>query len=278
MYNLVTLATVYNRKDATLTCLESLIRACNLAGFNATHFIVDDNSSDGTSEAIKKYFPSVNIFHGNGALYWAGGMRYGFNKIKENYDYDFLIAYNDDCIFGPYSIVNLVAGFEQSFSRIGIVVGSLLNPKNRSISYGGRVLRWKSRWLPPSFELAMPAAENYIEVDSLNMNLCCVKADLLSCIGFLDIHYTHSVADFDFGLRAKKAGYNILLAPSAVGYCSDNSPLGTSREKGLSICARAKRIFSIKEYPLLSIVYYYKSHGGVLWPIWLIFFYISRFL
>jgi len=278
MNKLATIATVYNRKESTLRCLESLIHACNLARFEAAHFIVDDNSSDGTSEAIKKCFPFVNIFHSNGGLYWAGGMRYGFEKIKDKFDYQFLIAYNDDCIFSPNSIINLVSGFEQSFGRVGIVVGSLLDPTTRCISYGGRVLRWKSYWLPPSFILAMPAAANYIEVDSLNMNLCCIRSDLIRCIGFLENHYTHSVADYDFGLRAKKAGYKILLAPSTMGYCSVNSPLGTSKEKGLSVYARVKRIFSIKECPLPSMIRYYKSHGGVLWPIWLIIFYISRFL
>jgi len=278
MHRLVTITTVYNRKKTTLKCLKSLIYSCNLSGVDAVHFIVDDNSSDGTSEAIRRYFPFVNILHGNGALYWAGGMRHCFSRIKGICSYDFLIAYNDDCIFKPNSIKDLLSGFEPSFGRVGIVVGSLLNPNNRRISYGGRVLRWKSCWLPPSFNLAIPSVDNYIEVDSLNMNLCCIKFSLVNHIGFLDKHYSHSIADYDFGLRAKKAGYRILLAPSTLGYCSNNSLLGTSREKGLSVCARTKRIFSIKEYPLFPMIHYYKSHAGMLWPIWLVLFYISRFL
>ena len=278
MHRLVTLATVFNRKETTLRCLRSLIYSCKVSRIEAIHFIVDDNSSDGTSEAIKKYFPFVNVIHGNGELYWAGGMRYGFNEIKDKFSYSFLVAYNDDCVFKPNSIIDLVSGFDQSSGRVGVVVGSLLNPNNRGISYGGRLLRWRSWLLPPSFTLANPSPDSYIEVDSFNMNLCCIKYELISRIGFLDKNYPHSVADFDFGLRVRKSGFKTLLAPSAQGYCSDNSTQGTSREKGLGFLQRIERIFSVKEYPLTPMIHYFKSHGGIFWPIWLIIFYISRFL
>ena len=251
MHRLVTLATVYNRKETTLRCLRSLIHSCKVSRIEAIHFIVDDNSSDGTSEAIKKYFPFVNVIHGNGELYWAGGMRFGFNEIKDKFRYSFLVAYNDDCIFKPNSIIDLVSGFDQSSGRVGVVVGSLLNPNNifrRKVFVGGHgcFLHHLHRNL----------VDSYIEVDSFNMNLCCIKSELISRIGFLDKNYPHSVADFDFGLRVKKSGFKTLLAPSAQGYCSDNSTQGTSREKGLGFLQRIERIFSVKEYPLTPMIHY----------------------
>jgi GT2 family glycosyltransferase len=139
------------------------------------------------------------------------------------------------------------------------------------------MLRWRSKWLPPSFSLAKPSDTSYKEVDSLNMNICCISKGLIDKLGFLGKHYHHSGADFDYGLRTKSIGYKVLLAPSTVGCCAENSFSGTSREKVLSPVVRIRRIFSIKEYPLLQTFVYFRSHGGYLWPFWLVIFYLSRF-
>ena len=139
----VTLATVFNRKHHTLTSLKTLIESCDPAGVDATHCTVDDNSNDGTSEAIRKQFPQVIILHGNGHLYWAGGMRYGFDFINENYSYDFLIPYNDDGVFNQTSIQTLLKGFYSLPGKVGIVVGSLADPSTKRVSYGGKILRWR---------------------------------------------------------------------------------------------------------------------------------------
>lgn len=37
-------------------------------------FLVDDESTDGTSEAIKSEFPEVSIIKGDGSLFWNRGM------------------------------------------------------------------------------------------------------------------------------------------------------------------------------------------------------------
>ena len=61
------LLTCFNRKDKTITCLNSvlnIIPTCHV-------YLVDDASTDGTSEAIKQNFPQVNIIQGNGNLFWS---------------------------------------------------------------------------------------------------------------------------------------------------------------------------------------------------------------
>jgi GT2 family glycosyltransferase len=276
MLKIVTLTAVHNRKDHTLKSLCSLAEACDLAGVDSTHCIVDDNSSDGTSDAILELFPQAIILRGDGNLYWAGGMRHGFNHIRDNCTYDFLVAYNDDCVFDNQCIHVLLKGFGLSESNVGIVVGSLVDPKTGILSYGGKMLRWNSRWLPPSFILAQPSDSGYKRVDTLNMNLCCISKDLLDKAGFLNSHYIHSGADYDYGLRIKKTKYRIILAPSVLGFCSINSLCGTSRESLICPIRRIVRIFSVKEYPLPQLLFYYRSHGGRLWLMWLIIFYVTR--
>ncbi|MBU4446664.1 glycosyltransferase, partial [bacterium] len=48
----------YNRKNEVLDCLASLYKL-NYNNFEV--IVIDNGSNDSTSEAIKKYFPSVNL-------------------------------------------------------------------------------------------------------------------------------------------------------------------------------------------------------------------------
>jgi GT2 family glycosyltransferase len=159
---IATLATCYNRKIDTYNCLKSLLIACDIAGVESSHFIVDDNSSDGTSEMISVSFPQVRILHGTGHLYWSGGMRFGFDHISDNYEFDFLITYNDDCVFNEQCIQLLLEGFNSVAGKVGIVVGTLVDPRSGEFTYGGRSSRWRSCWLPPSFRLAKPSSTYYL--------------------------------------------------------------------------------------------------------------------
>ena len=50
------------------------------------HVIVDDGRKDGTVDGIRDRFPEVEIIAGSGSLFWARGMRYGWDialKIKD---------------------------------------------------------------------------------------------------------------------------------------------------------------------------------------------------
>ena len=110
---LVTLTTSHNRVRLTLRALSSLFSQQLPDSFEVSHYLVDDNSTDGTSEAITKLYPSVNIIKGNGNLFWAGGMRYGWDNVICHLDYDYLFVYNDDVILFPDAFKQL---FETSRS------------------------------------------------------------------------------------------------------------------------------------------------------------------
>ena len=277
MPKLVTLTTVYNRRDATINCLHSLDSACKSINVDTCHVIVDDNSNDGTADLIRHHFPSAIVLHGNGHLYWSGGMSLGFQYISSHLDFEYLVAYNADCLFDQDSIQHLLAGFDTYDLPVGIVVGSLLSPDSSYITYGGRKLRWRSNWFPPSFSLVTSPSSSYRVVDSLNMNLCCISRNLLNKIGFLDARFIHKAGDFDFGLRAASSGYATLLAPHPVGTCSTNTSPPHTWYSFLNVKARLSHLFSPKQYPPRVFLHYFRAHGGFLWFLWLLVFYISRY-
>jgi GT2 family glycosyltransferase len=75
MYTIAVLLTCHNRRDKTITCLDSLYNCLLPSDFQLDVFLVDDGSSDGTSKAVSEKFPSVNVIQGNGNLFWNQGMR-----------------------------------------------------------------------------------------------------------------------------------------------------------------------------------------------------------
>ena len=75
MCKIAVLITSYNRREKTLTCLKNLMEQDEIPGLQLSIYLVDDNSSDGTTEAVRSHYPSVNIIKGTGQLFWAGGMR-----------------------------------------------------------------------------------------------------------------------------------------------------------------------------------------------------------
>ena len=135
----VLLAT-FNRREKTLACLESLYKQIFTEGTSFDVFLTDDSSSDGTPEAVKSSFPSVNIFRGSGSLFWAGGMRNSWREaLKTNPEYYLLL--NDDTVLNPLAIYKLLS-YNQKHSNDAeaICIGTTADVSSGKITYGGHRL------------------------------------------------------------------------------------------------------------------------------------------
>ena len=67
---------VHNRKEITLQCLKSLSKI-NQEGLDVHIIVVDDGSTDGTSEAIESRYPEVEVIKGDGNLWYTEGTNVG---------------------------------------------------------------------------------------------------------------------------------------------------------------------------------------------------------
>ena len=110
MIQLAILLTSYNRKEKTLACLRSVYSQEDISNVNFEIYLVDDNSTDGTGQAVKIEFPNVHVFKGNGDLFWAGGMRYAWREaIKTKKSFDYFLLLNDDTLLLNGAFKNLFA-------------------------------------------------------------------------------------------------------------------------------------------------------------------------
>ena len=210
------LLTCYNRREKTISCLRNLLRVSLPDDFLLDVYLVDDNSTDGTTEAVNKYFPQVNTIKGNGHLFWNKGMNLAWKSARENDDYDFYLWLNDDVVLHENSIYTLINDFNKTGVQKAIIAGACKSGKGNVTYSGYRSLKQKKQ-LEPIGDIQ--------QCDYFNGNVVLVPSAVLKEIGYLDSKFHHGQGDFDYGLRAGKKGIISYVSSSYIGICERHGEL-----------------------------------------------------
>ena len=102
-------------------------------------YLVDDGSTDGTSEAVQQEWTDVQVIRGDGTLFWNHGMRRAFSEAVKG-DHPFYLWLNDDTILLEDSLTSLLDTHRDLKARqehLNIVVGSTRDPGS-----GRSDIRW----------------------------------------------------------------------------------------------------------------------------------------
>lgn len=206
----------HNRKEKTIQCLTHLFEQRGLnEDFKFEVFLVDDGSTDGTGESVKIHFPEVTIIQGDGTLFWNRGMFKAWERAAKTKDYDFYVWLNDDVFLYENAFQLLFTSSEKSNDQ-AIICGATCESLSGKVSYSGR-LKSASKPIIPN--------GNFQECEIVNGNFLLVPQAVYSTIGNLDWKFRHAIGDFDYGLRAQKAGFKCYVTPFFVGICESNPSL-----------------------------------------------------
>lgn len=207
------LITVYNRKDKTLECLQRLYNQSNLDNIKIEIYLTEDNCTDGTPEAVHQQFPQVHIIHGNGNLFWNRGMYTAWEKAAKE-DFDFYLWINDDTFVYPDMLLTLLQA-SQNKEHKAIIVGATQSINHQYPTYGGRLFNGK---------IPLPN-ESLTPIHHFNGNIVLIPRYVFQTLGNLDYYFTHSKGDFDYGLRANKAGIKMFQVGHYLGECEQHESL-----------------------------------------------------
>jgi GT2 family glycosyltransferase len=254
MIQIAVLITCYNRREKTLSCLRSLyIQQGKDSLYHLQVFLVDDGSSDNTSEFVRNEFPDIIIITGSGNLYWNKGMHLAWQRSLNEAQYDYVLWLNDDTTLYLQSITHMLRQFELS-PQIGIVCGAIQSAVNGEFTYGGR----DGRGIPiiPNDQIQL--------CTTINGNCVLISKIVQDSIGIIDPVFLHGMGDYDYGLRAIKKGYWVVTTKVYVGTCEKNPSVTSWFNYQVPLLSRLKRLYS----PLGCHPYYYfiyeRRHFGIL--------------
>lgn len=257
---IVALLTSHNRRDLTLRCLESFFSQRLESNPRLEAIVVDDGSTDGTGDAVLAAFDAAQVIRGDGTLFWARGMQLAESHAVSGRP-EFLLWLNDDVVLEPWALEHLLA--TATTCPDAVIVGGLLDPETSVVTYSGVVM---SRWHPLRTRFIEPVGRPR-EADAFNGNAVLVPRLVYERVGPIDGVFSHAQADFDYGLRARKAGFRVIVAPRAVGTCrrGEHRPFADTT---LPLRRRWELIQSPKGIPMGSHARYLRRHGGPLWPLY----------
>ncbi|MDR0606041.1 MAG: glycosyltransferase family 2 protein [Bacteroidales bacterium] len=253
MKTIVVLITVHNRKEQTLKCLTSLFNCILPEEYRFDVFLVDDGSTDGTSDAVKEKFPQVNIIQGSGNLFWNRGMHLAWETAAKTFDYDYYLWLNDDTLLYTYAIEELITCSESENNQ-KIICGSTcaINDKQK-ITYGGK-----------SFKrgLIFPNGKKQV-CDYFNGNLVLIPQYVYKKVGMNDTTFHHALGDHDYGLRAKRLGIVSIVSPSILGECDGHKELTAWCNPQTPVLRRLKLLYSPSGNHPFEFFKYENRHNGL---------------
>jgi GT2 family glycosyltransferase len=210
---------VFNRLAFTRSCLDSLLKQTYR---NFQVIVVDDGSTDGTSIFIREHYAHVIVLQGDGQLWWTGATNLGVKKALElsQHPNDYVLTLNNDLeVASDYLESLLAVALEWPQALVGSVSVNIDAPEE--VHFCGTKWNAATAKYRPVPGKMLPYAVLKKTFSSLDTDLLPGRGILVPIVVYEQIglydgeRFPHYMADEDFSLRAKDAGYALRIATGA---------------------------------------------------------------
>lgn len=258
---------VHNSCDQVKKCLIAVFESVDVS----LHVVViDDGSTDGTSEMIAREFPQVVILRGNGELWWTGATNWGIRTCLES-GCEAVVLLNPDVIVEPDTIALL---FSHSSALGNAIVSPLVLNYDKPDLIWEAGHRWERAFKPlPFFWVSRYMYKHDTPVSKIPQH----AYPTVSVVGrgglmprrafdqlglFDEKHLPHYGADADMGVRAWNTKYPMYIVPKATVRLHTKS---TGRQIKRTFRAALKQYWQYltarKQGEALRVLYYWNVNN-----------------
>ncbi|MEM5830514.1 MAG: glycosyltransferase family 2 protein [Candidatus Aenigmatarchaeota archaeon] len=195
----------WNGKELLKKCLSSLISLTDYPNYKV--IVVDNGSTDGSVEFVKKNYPNVDVLALDKNYGFTGGNNRGIVYVIKKYNPKYVLLLNNDTEIIERDWLKKLVETAESNKRIGIVGCKLLYP-DRTIQHAGIKITFLSEHIG-----RYESEDKYSEIRSVGaVTFACVliKKEVFEKIGLLDETFFAGHEDLDFCHRARKNGFLVV--------------------------------------------------------------------
>jgi GT2 family glycosyltransferase len=213
----------WNAKHFVLDCLKSLQQPLE-GGLTMETIVVDNASSDGTAEAIREFFPQVNLIESKTNLGFARGNNLGLESATGRY----VCLVNPDVVVLAGCIERMLQYMEQK-PDIGML-GPMILGSDRKVQRS--CMRTPTLWNQFSYAVGLDTIfrksrlfggflmrdfgfDQLRDVDIINGCFWLVRREALHNVGNLDRRLWMYADDLDWCGRFRSAGWRVVFFPDA---------------------------------------------------------------
>lgn len=210
---------VYNRLQYTLQCLKAFEKQ-SYKDYQV--IIVDSKSTDGTVKTIKRDYPNTKVIVGTQDWWWTQATQAGIDwALKKAADDDFVLLMNNDCFFGKNYLKTLV---DYSAKYRNHLIGSLcVSSRQRDVVVeAGIRFDWERGYVyavTDAYSRQITAYKKINQIDNIDAlpgKGTLIPVHVIRKIGgFAVARLPHYIADYEFTNRAKRNGYELIVATRA---------------------------------------------------------------
>jgi hypothetical protein len=198
----------WNGKELLKDCLSSLFKLTKYGNYKV--IVVDNGSTDNSTEFIKQNFPNVDVLALDKNYGFPTGNNRGIRYALERYNPNYLILLNNDTKIIQKDWLTKMVEVAESDKKIGVVGCKLLYP-NDEIQHAGVI--FKNYAFRNRGQGEKDKGEYDIIEDTFFASGSCflIKKTLIQEIGFLDEIYSPFLGEeMDYFFRARKAGFKVM--------------------------------------------------------------------
>jgi GT2 family glycosyltransferase len=238
----------WNGKEYTLECLRSLHEQQHV---EIEIIVVDNGSTDGSVDTIRRQFPDMVIIEAGKNLGYAGGNNVGIACALDQ-GFEYVLVLNNDTVLASDCAYQLLMDLERHPDAAAAAPKSYFLEIPDRIYFAGGKIGWNGVTIHIGLGCSDGPGYNKA-VDTEWVNGCAIlfRGSALLQIGLFDPRYFLVFEESDWSLRARRGGYRLRFVPEARLWHKVSPSFGSSKSPLYLYYATRNRFLWIeRNFPL----------------------------